>query len=157
MNTYTPAQALQPDEFLNSYLLRRILMAEPTSPKNLSGIVAASRSWYLLPKVPPHLGYLFAHLTYSEKLKIVIDTTNIWTMEFTNNPFYLPRACAAVFEGAQLTTSFARATGWTTPIHYCPGCFMAQLEQFGFVWFKRDWLISSRCEKHVRRQINCYQ
>lgn len=122
--------SLMEDEHIGSFWLRKYaIKGNPIDPKHLRPIIT-SRSWRLF----PWLGDEF------RTREILQNHTLLNMVRPTSIPY-------DTHVGA-ITRHFSDYPSITA--RYCPLCFIEQVSDKGFVWFKRQWLIynSAHCLVH---------
>lgn len=142
---------LQPDELLNSFLLRRIIASGITCGIDIHTIFTNCGNWCAIPRVAERFDPAFNRISYLQKTELIQKTLKIWKVAFSTNPLNVPWLTARVFFGHKAPIPYQFEGLRNFPIRFCPACFKFQLETAGFAWFKRTWSSSNYCKEHGLR------
>ena len=140
----------QPDELLHSFLLRRLAIhgAAPLNAPSLDKIITVSGYWSGLPKIPSSQTHLFKDLSWAEKVKASLQTKVSLDLAFSPNPLHYSWLAAKIFTGTSLRHPYHHPNILHHPISFCAACFKHQLSNYGFTWFRQNWIGQTKCNKH---------
>ena len=140
-----------PDESLNSFILRRIILAGyRPSLSSLVSVLSQWGSWRKLPVYCPIVGSLLDELPREVWLEYLCERTPVRLIRDILQPkdyegFYERLVCPPIVgplgKGAAKHGYFE--------IRYCGICFSVQLGQYGCVWFRSEWMDDAYfCTEH---------
>jgi hypothetical protein len=143
---------IMPDEFLPSYELRlRLINGEIQNISSLAPFSSLDcRFWYAVPLIIKKESF-FKNIADSTLRKLILKHT--YSQEFAayNDVYFLPRIIS-LLKGKNAPKLHQRSNMHAKrfSIKFCKLCFIAQIREFGFAWFRLPWLNKKEiCDVHL--------
>lgn len=136
-----------PDESLQSFLFR---ILKVNGYINYSSVLVPNSGWGGRPSIPFEAKDILIGVTKSQLLKLLEKNTLISKEEsdFVNHFDYVQ-----LFDKTFSPKKYTKSAGKGMNIHFCPLCMRAQMYQYGYSYFKRDWNNHLYCLKHSERLL----
>lgn len=149
-----------PDEFLPSFELRLRMINGDT--QNISSLEPFSSSdcrfWYVLP-LTRKKDLFFTNTDDSTLQKLILNHTYAHKFWAYNDVYFIPRMIS-LLKGRNVRNERIRPYRQDKrfSVKFCKHCFIAQIREFGFAWFRLPWLTENEvCDVHQRplEPISC--
>lgn len=157
---------LMPNESIGGFVIRYLLLSGNANQKDISRFLftKVTGQWkvfpYLAEKITKYFNYEFyesdsGHTLMESTLIPLYRITGHWDFLEIYQELLLSKENHYAYNYFQEEAASAAET-MTVDIKFCPECFKEQINNEGFAWFKRNWLIPgmSVCECHNCRLIN---
>lgn len=136
------------DESIHSYFIRILMcVGDLNSHVDLQGLVSASGSLGILPKLEKQKSSLFNHIPNSFFRTLLIKHSVFKELRY----FDLDEIRNYIIFGqypVDYGDGLHKIYNGKTQLRYCPKCFESQIRDNGVSWFRLNWLCSVDCEIH---------
>lgn len=155
INRYGP----MPDELLHSFIFR--VLSRSGYKKECSAVVSES-GWTSRPKLPLNCNWLFDNRNQPNLVNYFANSVG---ERYAGNVFDSSVLLISNFKIMFLyETIKSPYYGLSIEIKYCEYCFKEQVSEYGFTYFKRNWMYNDVCEIHslplklfqATTEVSCY-
>jgi len=141
-----------PDESLPSFELRlRMVNGETQNISSLSPLLSLDcRYWYVVPSTNKKDSF-FKNIDDSTLKNLILKHTYMPKFASYNDVYFLPRIIS-LLKGRETQKRRRRSNTRHKrfSVKFCKLCFIAQIREFGFAWFRLPWLNEkSECDIHL--------